>query len=112
MCITISTWLPLLKGPSPAVVFSFRNPLDVAMSLMKGDAKNFPLARGLRLWIVYNMRAIKLGIILYVIFLIAVALYFTLCCKIEDCEIKFPTPSPRQAFGTVNMYLPFSSKHL
>ena len=59
MCITISTWLPLLKGPSPAVVFSFRNPLDVAMSLMKGDAKNFPLARGLRLWIVYNMRAIQ-----------------------------------------------------
>jgi len=56
MCITIKTWLPLLEGPSPAVVF-FRNPLEVAMSLMKGDAKNSPLARGLRLWIVNNVRA-------------------------------------------------------
>ena len=60
MCITIRTWLPLLEGPSPAVVFSFRNPLEVAMSMMKRDgAELFPLARGLRLWIVYNMRAIQ-----------------------------------------------------
>jgi len=57
MCITLKTWLPLLDTP-PAAVFSYRNPLEVAMSLKKRE-KNFTLERGLRLWIAYNMKAIQ-----------------------------------------------------
>lgn len=59
MCITIKTWIPLLDAP-PAVVFSYRHPLEVAKSMEKRDgAEAFPISRGLRLWIVYNMRAIQ-----------------------------------------------------
>ena len=59
MCITLKTWLPLLNG-SPAILFSFRNPLEVAKSMEKRDGSTvFPITRGLRLWIVYNMRAIQ-----------------------------------------------------
>mmetsp|Transcript_8561 Transcript_8561/g.14221 ORF Transcript_8561/g.14221 Transcript_8561/m.14221 type:complete len:478 (+) Transcript_8561:104-1537(+) len=57
MCITLQTWLHLLDK-KPAVVFTYRNPLEVAMSLEKRE-KNFPLEHGLRLWIIYNMRAIQ-----------------------------------------------------
>lgn len=57
MCITLKTWLKLLQH-EPAVVFTYRNPLEVAMSLKKRE-KNFTLEHGLRLWIVYNMRAIQ-----------------------------------------------------
>ena len=59
MCITLRTWLPLLNG-TPAIVFSFRHPLEVAKSMEKRDGRNrFPMTRGLRLWIVYNMRAVQ-----------------------------------------------------
>jgi len=59
MCITLKTWLPLLDAP-PAAVFSYRHPLEVAKSMEKRDgATVFPISRGLRLWIVYNMRAIQ-----------------------------------------------------
>jgi len=57
MCITLRTWLPLLKT-QPAVVFTYRHPLEVALSLKKREA-NFSLQQGLRLWIIYNMRAIQ-----------------------------------------------------
>lgn len=57
MCITLRTWLKLLNN-EPAAVFSYRNPLEVAMSLKKRE-KNFTLERGLRLWIAYNMSALK-----------------------------------------------------
>jgi hypothetical protein len=57
MCITLPTWLKLLKT-EPAVVFTYRHPLEVAMSLKKRE-KNFTLEHGLRLWIVYNMRAVQ-----------------------------------------------------
>ena len=57
MCITLKTWLALLNSP-PAVVFTYRHPLEVAMSLKKRE-NQFDLERGLRLWIVYNMRAIQ-----------------------------------------------------
>lgn len=56
MCVTLPTWLPLLDT-EPAIVFSYRHPLEVAMSLKK--RQNFLLERGLRLWIVYNMRAVQ-----------------------------------------------------
>lgn len=57
MCITLKTWLPLISS-EPAVLFTYRHPLEVAISLRKRE-QNFPLEMGLRLWIVYNMRAIQ-----------------------------------------------------
>ena len=57
MCITLKTWLPLLTH-EPAIVFTYRHPLEVAMSLKKRE-DSFTLDHGLRLWIVYNMRALQ-----------------------------------------------------
>jgi len=57
MCITLKTWLPLLSS-EPAVLFTYRHPLEVAMSLNRRE-KDFPVERGLRLWILYNERALK-----------------------------------------------------
>ena len=57
MCITLKTWLKLLDK-EPAVVFTYRHPMEVAMSLNKRE-KNFGIEHGLRLWIVYNMRAVQ-----------------------------------------------------
>jgi len=57
MCITLKTWLPLLST-EPAVLFTYRHPLEVAMSLKKRES-DFPLERGLRLWIIYNIRAVQ-----------------------------------------------------
>jgi hypothetical protein len=57
MCIALPTWLKLVDHP-PAVVFTYRHPLEVAMSLSKRE-EGFTFAHGLRLWIVYNMRAIQ-----------------------------------------------------
>ena len=57
MCITLKTWLKLMNN-EPAVVYTYRHPLEVAMSLHKRE-KNFPMELGLRLWIVYNMRGIQ-----------------------------------------------------
>lgn len=57
MCITLKTWLKLLDK-EPAVVFTYRHPMEVAMSLNKRE-KNFGIDHGLRLWIVYNMRAVQ-----------------------------------------------------
>jgi len=57
MCITLKTWLPLLKT-EPAVVFTYRHPLEVAMSLEKRE-DDFDLEHGLRIWIAYNMRAVQ-----------------------------------------------------
>ena len=57
MCITLKTWLKLLNK-EPAVVFTYRHPLEVAMSLKKRE-REFTLEHGLRLWIVYNMRAVE-----------------------------------------------------
>lgn len=56
LCITLPTWIPLLHSP-PAAVFTYRHPLEVAASLVK--RQEFTLEHGLRLWIVYNMRAIQ-----------------------------------------------------
>jgi hypothetical protein len=57
MCITLPTWLKLLNN-EPAAVFTYRHPLEVAMSLKKRE-KNFELEHGLRLWMLYNLRAIQ-----------------------------------------------------
>lgn len=57
MCITLKTWIPLFDN-EPAALFTYRHPLEVALSLKKRE-KGFPLERGLRLWIIYNMRSIE-----------------------------------------------------
>jgi hypothetical protein len=57
LCITIKTWLPLLKT-EPAIVFTYRHPLEVAMSLEKRQ-DDIDLEHGLRIWIAYNMRGIQ-----------------------------------------------------
>lgn len=56
MCITMRTWLPYLTS-EPAILFTYRHPLDVAMSLNKRN--HIPLAEGLKLWIKYNQAALQ-----------------------------------------------------
>jgi len=57
MCITLKTWLKLMNN-EPAIVFTYRHPLEVALSINKRD-NSMAVETGLRLWIVYNMRAIQ-----------------------------------------------------
>lgn len=56
LCITLPTWIPLLHD-TPAIVFTYRHPLEVAASLAK--RQGFTYEHALRLWIVYNMRGIQ-----------------------------------------------------
>lgn len=56
LCITVRTWLPLLNFV-PAIVFTYRHPLDVALSMHKREG--FRVAHGLKLWYIYNQRAIQ-----------------------------------------------------
>ena len=58
LCITIRTWLPLLNF-IPAIVFTYRHPLDVALSMHRRETEHFPIGRVMRLWYVYNRRAIE-----------------------------------------------------
>jgi hypothetical protein len=57
LCITFRTWLPLLNF-IPSVLFTYRHPMDVAKSLNTRYEK-YKFARGLKLWYVYNKRAIQ-----------------------------------------------------
>lgn len=58
LCITLRTWLPLLHF-YPAILFTYRNPMDVALSMNKRTTENFPIPLGLKLWYVYNKRAVR-----------------------------------------------------
>lgn len=55
-CLTAPVWMKHLNH-NPAILLSYRHPLDVAMSLRLRD--NFPLIKGLKLWIIYNVLAVK-----------------------------------------------------
>lgn len=57
LCITLRTWLPLLNFV-PAILFTYRHPMDVALSL-KTRYEHYPMGRSLRMWYVYNRRAIQ-----------------------------------------------------
>mmetsp|Transcript_29045 Transcript_29045/g.40686 ORF Transcript_29045/g.40686 Transcript_29045/m.40686 type:complete len:445 (-) Transcript_29045:33-1367(-) len=57
MSIALKTWLELLNT-EPAAVFTYRHPLEVAMSLHKRE-DSISIEHGLRMWIVYNQRAIE-----------------------------------------------------
>lgn len=56
MCITLQSWLPLLNT-KPAILFTYRHPLDVANSLKKRNS--ISLIHGLKLWMIYNKGAIQ-----------------------------------------------------
>jgi hypothetical protein len=58
MCLTFSSWFPLLELP-PAVIFTYRSPIDVASSMFKRDGPIFPISRGIRLWLMYNRHALQ-----------------------------------------------------
>lgn len=55
-CLTLPVWMKYLNH-RPAVLFTYRHPLEVAMSLQKRD--NFPLIKGFSLWIIYNVLAVQ-----------------------------------------------------
>lgn len=63
MCLTLDAWLPLLASDleTPPVLFTYRNPLEVALSLQARKRSPVPLLEGLRLWIWYNREAIRLS---------------------------------------------------
>lgn len=61
LCVTLQTWLPLFRTP-PAVVFLYRNPLQVASSLQKRERnvkKKKTLDYWVHLWMVYNQVALR-----------------------------------------------------
>jgi hypothetical protein len=41
------------------VLFTYRHPMDVAMSMHKRETEHFRVQRGLKLWYVYNKRALQ-----------------------------------------------------
>jgi len=63
MCLTLDAWTPLLHSDlkKPPILFTYRNPLEVAMSLQARKRNSVPLLEGLRLWIWYNREAIRLS---------------------------------------------------
>lgn len=58
LCVTFRTWLPFLNFV-PAILFTYRHPLDVALSLKKREFERFAISKTLKLWYVYNRRAIE-----------------------------------------------------
>jgi hypothetical protein len=58
LCITLRTWLPLLNFV-PAILFTYRHPMDVALSMHKRETEQFQIGRAMRLWYVYNKRALQ-----------------------------------------------------
>lgn len=67
LCLTLPTWLGLL-GTEPAIVFTYRHPLEVAKSVTtrarntkwkSQRIENFTLEMGLNLWIAYNRKAVE-----------------------------------------------------
>jgi hypothetical protein len=57
LCLTLRTWLPLLNF-IPAILFTYRHPMDVALSL-NTRYEHFQIGKGLRLWYIYNRRAVE-----------------------------------------------------
>jgi len=56
-CITVRTWLALLNI-IPAVLFTYRHPMEVALSMSKRETEHFLISKGLRLWYIYNRMAV------------------------------------------------------
>ena len=58
LCLTLRTWLPLLNF-IPSILFIFRHPYDVALSMHNRETERFKLGKAMRLWYIYNKKAIK-----------------------------------------------------
>mmetsp|Transcript_13627 Transcript_13627/g.19533 ORF Transcript_13627/g.19533 Transcript_13627/m.19533 type:complete len:228 (+) Transcript_13627:1143-1826(+) len=59
VCVTFKMWLEILHGAPPAVIFTYRNPLEVARSLQGRERETVELlGDGLKLWIWYNRLAV------------------------------------------------------
>ena len=58
LCITLRMWLPLLNFV-PAILFTYRHPMDVALSMNKRETEHFTVQRGLKIWYIYNKRAVQ-----------------------------------------------------
>lgn len=58
LCITLRAWLPLLNF-IPAILFTYRHPMDVALSLHNRAQEQYQIGYGMRMWYVYNKRAIQ-----------------------------------------------------
>lgn len=56
LCLTLRFWLNFWTTP-PAVVLTYRHPVEVAESLARRD--NFGMLQGFCLWIAYNRAAIQ-----------------------------------------------------
>jgi len=56
MCITLPTWLKFWQKENPVILYTFRNPVEVARSIVCRDRKFFDSA--LRSWIIHNKHAI------------------------------------------------------
>jgi hypothetical protein len=58
LSITLRAWLPFLR-PLPAILFTYRHPFDVALSMNRREFEHFPISKGLRIWYVYTRRGIE-----------------------------------------------------
>jgi hypothetical protein len=60
LCVTFKMWLEILHGAPPAVIFTYRNPLEVARSLQGRSRETIELLEDrLKLWIWYNRLALE-----------------------------------------------------
>jgi len=60
LCITLKQWLPLLDGAPPAILFTFRHPMNVASSLLSRHTETVgDFDEALYLWLQYNFHAIQ-----------------------------------------------------
>jgi len=68
MCLTLGSWYPFFSKP-PAVIWTYRNPIEVASSMNKRDGNNiFPLSRGLSLWLQYTRAGLENAVGLCTVF--------------------------------------------
>ena len=57
LCLTLRTWLPLLNF-IPSILFIFRHPFDVSLSMHNRETEHFKMGKVMRVWYIYNKRAI------------------------------------------------------
>jgi hypothetical protein len=114
-CLTLRTWLKLLSS-EPAILFTYRHPLEVAMSLKRRE-KDFTVEHGLRLWIVYNMRAIQNSEGLCIVHTSNEAVLENPLAEVtrvsEELTSKCGIPKPPEALSneTVSQFIDLSLQH-
>lgn len=58
LCLTLPVWFPFMEKP-PALVWTYRHPLEVMLSLEERVDYNFGFTRGLEMWLAYTKSAVK-----------------------------------------------------